>query len=135
MAVSVSQADIEQPLTTIGSLEFVQDLPIYATEQPYEVVGTLPAEQECMRSNVKFEIHEVPILDLRQNLSTVSFDTHGFEIVKEPGLSGFNLADDEQMKDYLLGIVELLKTRFDAEEVVVYNYNVQYPKHKPSTPC
>ena len=116
-------------------MEFVQDLPIYATEQPYEVVGTLPAEQECMRSNVKFEIHEVPILDLRQNLSTVSFDTHGFEIVKEPGLSGFNLADDEQMKDYLLGIVELLKTRFDAEEVVVYNYNVQYPKHKPSTPC
>lgn len=112
----------------LGSFEFIQDLPLYKTEQPYQVVGNLPPEQEPMRTNTKFKTHQVLIHDLRTQVDSFSFENSSFEVIRQPDFEHFNLEDGNGLKAYLLKMAELLKAKFNADEVIIYNYNVFNPQ-------
>jgi hypothetical protein len=113
---------------TLGSFMFAQDSPLYATEKPYQVVGTLPPEQEHMRSNLTFEERDqIPVYDLRNVALSLSLDLHGIEIVEQVGLSAFDLGNETDLKAYLDQVVQLLRQRLSAEIVIIYSYNVSTP--------
>jgi hypothetical protein len=114
---------------TQANFRFVKDSPLYQTEIPYEVVGTLPPEEENLRSNLKWEGHEVPVHDLRQHASSLSIETNGFELIRRKELSVFDLDTETGFADYLSAVLKFLKERFCTDDVIIYNYNVRlYPK-------
>ena len=108
----------------MGTCEFTKDRDIFANEQPYEVVGNLPPEQEEFRANTEYESCDIPVFDLRQEFDSLSLDVHGFEYLKRPDLDGFDIRSENGMRDYLRAVVRFLKEHFQTDDVLVYNYNV-----------
>lgn len=115
----------------VGRLQFIKDSPIFATEQPYEVIGALPPGQEALRNNTEFEFHELPVYDLRQEFGTPSLDVHGFEYLLRPELTSFDTDTEDGLKDYLRAVLVLFQERFQTKDVLVYNYNVRKPSRHP----
>jgi hypothetical protein len=107
-------------------LEFVLDSPSYREEEPYEVLGYLPPEQEGLRSNMKWEPHDVLVYDLRKQFDTLSIDKNGFEFVSRPDLTVPDLTTEKGLEEYLLRGVDFIKERFNSEDVVLWNYNVRH---------
>ncbi|KAK0616845.1 hypothetical protein B0T14DRAFT_568417 [Immersiella caudata] len=116
----------------VGRATFIKDRPVFATEQPYEVVGTLPPEQEHLRRNTEFELGDIPVYDLRQDFEAPSLDTHGFEFLRRPELSAFDIGSEDGLKDYLRAVLAFLQERFQTTDILVYNYNVRNSKERPT---
>jgi len=110
---------------TLASLDFVQDRAIYKHLKPYQVNGQLPPEQEDFRTNLLWETRvNIPIYDVRSNLEALDLETHGFEFFKVPDLSQIDVGTAHGVEMYLQAVVGFLKSHLQAEQVVVYAFNV-----------
>jgi len=107
----------------LGSFTFVKDDPKHLFEEPYEVTGLLPPEEEHMRTNLSYEVHEMPVYDLRTKLDSLSLEVDQFEFSSQPDLPS-SLDTAEGLQAYLLALLKLMKDRFQTKEVVMYNYAV-----------
>jgi hypothetical protein len=109
--------------SVLGSFTFVKDDPKHLLEEPYEVVGLLPPEEEDMRTNLSYEVHEMPVFDIRSRLDILSLEIHQFEFSRQPDLPS-SLDTEEGLQGYILALLKLLKDRYQTEDVVMYNYAV-----------
>ncbi|KAG4429353.1 hypothetical protein IFR05_015165 [Cadophora sp. M221] len=110
MAQVASLASLNLP-TTSAYFRFVNDSPLFETEKPYEIlVGNLPPEQEFMRQNITFSGHPgVPIRDLRPF----------------PSMLHLNVREEDGLKEYLGKTREILIDHLDAEEIIMFDYNIR----------
>lgn len=110
-----------------STLEFLAKLPLYETEKPYLY---LPGPDEGLDPNVtkldnlEFESHAgVLIRDMRQH-SELTFDDCGFEFHDLP--SRYKRFDDAaSIEGYRAETEKLLKARFHAEKVMVYEIRLR----------
>ncbi|MCH6590386.1 MAG: methyltransferase [Proteobacteria bacterium] len=69
----------------------------------------------------EFEEHTVPIGDMREIADTLSIDREGFELLRHTTAVG-DLYDDEAVDNqYYAEIEALLRRRFDADRVVIFD--------------
>jgi hypothetical protein len=97
------------------ALEFLADLPIYKTEQPYQVIPSpdWPEIDRNSLSNIKLQQDSVTIHDLRDQSEQFTLDTAGFEYMrKQPRSLDFSSA--EALELYNRETEDFLKTHFGA---------------------
>jgi len=110
-----------------STLEFLARLPLYETEKPYLY---LPGKDEGLDPNVtkldnlEFEHHsDILIRDMRQH-PELKFDDCGFELHEHPSrYQQFDKASD--IESYRAETEKLLKTRFNAEKVMLYDIRLR----------
>ena len=131
MTLSQTILNLEDLPCARANFRFVKDDPIYQTETPYEAIGTLPPEEEHLRSNLKWEERDVPVHDLRQHVDSLSIETNGFEFLQPKELTTLDWDSEKAVVDYLTSLLKFLKERFHTDDVIIYNYNVRlYPSVK-----
>ncbi|MEE8225717.1 MAG: CmcJ/NvfI family oxidoreductase, partial [Kiloniellales bacterium] len=69
----------------------------------------------------EFEEHTVPIGDMREIADTLSIDREGFELLRHPTAVGDLYDDDAVDNRYYPEIEALLRRRFDADRVVIFD--------------
>jgi hypothetical protein len=110
-----------------STLEFLARLPLYETEKPYLY---LPGKDEGLDpdvvklDNLEYEHHSgILIKDVRQH-PELSFDDCGFEFHEYPSrYKQFETAADTE--GYRAETEQLLKKRFNAERVMVYDIRLR----------
>lgn len=71
------------PSTEI-TLEYLDRLPKYLVEKPYQLALDVPLEDEADRTNVEFKRHSVKLLDIRSISDQIRLEHHGFQLLKLP---------------------------------------------------
>lgn len=102
----------------------------YEKQKPYFFSGSLPPDEEMHRSNLEYEsCPNVLLRDIRGYEDHLDIDRHGFQFIDRRLLSFMDCNTEEHVQEYMLGISEFAKSRFAAELVVCYDYNVCHYIH------
>jgi len=103
---------------------YVVESACHQYEDPYQIVGALPQEQEDFRSNVHFEEHaNIPVFDLRSCSEILSLERHGIELMHCGKMPPVDVRTTAGVEVYLRWIVDAMKKKFSPELIIVYNYN------------
>lgn len=124
-AMAPSLAELTGLPSTSASFMYVVESACHQYEDPYQIVGVLPAEQEEFRSNVHFEEHaNIPVFDLRSCSEILSLERHGIELMHCGKMPPVDVRTTAGVEAYLGWIVDAMKKKFSPELIIVYNYNV-----------
>jgi hypothetical protein len=97
------------------TLEFLADLPIYKTEQPFQVIPSpdWPEIEPTSLSNIKLHQGSVIIHDLRDQDEQFTLDTAGFEFThNEP--QSLDFSSTEALEQYNRNTEDFMKEHFGA---------------------
>jgi len=120
-----SLAELTGLPSTSASFMYVVESACHQYEDPYQIVGALPQEQEDFRSNVHFEEHaNIPVFDLRSCSEILSLERHGIELMHCGKMPPVDVRTTAGVEVYLRWIVDAMKKKFSPELIIVYNYNV-----------
>ncbi|KAF2181560.1 hypothetical protein K469DRAFT_692027 [Zopfia rhizophila CBS 207.26] len=110
----------------LDNLQYLCDLPVYKSEQPYELYG-FPEKQSTTHTNCEFESKPVSVTDVR-NVST-ALETHGFMYLRhvsecELDAKHFETVGGDQsvVESYLCETIELVRGVFEAVDVVCFDW-------------
>ena len=103
-------------------LQYIQDLPKYNKEKPFNLSLSTYAEKAI--SNVELEDRDVPLIDVRDCSNQYSYDTHSFRFLKLPTHSKFDNSEESTIS-YLEEMKTFLMKEFNAESVVCYDIRVR----------
>jgi hypothetical protein len=110
--------------TTHAMLRYIHMSPTFEREKPYHFSGPLNAEDEKSRTNITFEEHDIPIMDVRTEIDKLDLDSHGFKIVSRPYLDYDGLAEPKGLEVYMYCVIGMLKEELNAENAFCYDYRV-----------
>ncbi|KAK7393856.1 hypothetical protein QQX98_013360 [Neonectria punicea] len=110
-----------------AELKYLQWQDLYERERPFQLFIDLPPDAEDRRvSNLVFEKHHVPIVDIRSRYNQFSLDTHGFMIRKhQTAMKDFT--DREAVESiYLPEVEEILRSNLDGVDgCFVFNWRLR----------
>ncbi|KAI1453886.1 hypothetical protein F4805DRAFT_441729 [Annulohypoxylon moriforme] len=121
----------KEPDPIEGKLDYLKRLSKYQQEKPYVLSYGIPLQVESFRSNLEYEEHCVRLLDIRTCSDKPDIDQNGFEVI---------YITDQLMSIYfgtrnndleIQGAQRVLRERFKAEQVIVYDYT---RRREESTP-
>jgi len=124
-----------------ASLSFLDDLPLYETEKPYEL--WLPKEQlpkEIPLTNCQYREHKnVEIHDIRSSDLDLGFKASdaGFNFLHDPlefDFRGEHLlsSDGTMLRKYLSRTVQKVQQEFSADKVLCFDWRYRKAKQPPS---
>ncbi|KAI0433437.1 hypothetical protein F5Y09DRAFT_298929 [Xylaria sp. FL1042] len=100
------------------TLKFIQDLPLYEREKPYNLsYGTY---NDGVATNVKNETREVHLTDIRGREDQFSYASNSFRFVTLPPHTTLDGTEQAAVK-YLEEIREFLVSEFEADKVIIYD--------------
>jgi len=110
-------------------LQFLQDLPVYKREQPFDLYG-YPEQQADTQTNCQFETKAVTVTDARENI-TPTIETHGFMYLKHESSCELHAkhfeavgGDNKMVMEYLCETVDLVQRLFNAVDVICFDWRV-----------
>lgn len=124
---SVGDSLSSKHLTAIqGGFSYIADSPKWNDEKPYYISGSLPKDQEHMRTNLEYAAHTLALHNLRGHEHNLRMERNGFELVKYPPEVSLSLdaEDEDRTQDYLEATALWLEGRFQAEKVLCYAFRV-----------
>ena len=115
----------EQQHTEISSLQFIKWTDLYNTEKPYQIFIDLPPSTP--RTNVDFEVKDVPFRDIRGKETSFELDTHGFMMRHTEEVKGLDEDPTAEFmeKVYLPSVENLVKKEVKgADRVKIFDWRV-----------
>lgn len=107
------------------ALDYVVPSVRYDTEKPYLLSLDVPVEDEPDRSNLEFAEVYVDAADARPINNSLSVEVNGFELVDVgPGFVAKYFNGQDKATE-LAGIHALMKEKFQAEKVIIYDHAVR----------
>ena len=107
-------------------LRYLDRLPLYGVEKPYQCTIPIWHVPGVSQSNISTSEHDVIVHDISDHKEAFSADVHGFEV--QPfltNLSNEDLASNETIEtEYFNECRAFLKQSFGAEEVFIFDYVV-----------
>ena len=116
---------------TLTTLNFLSDLPIYKTEQPYELYG-FPEQTSELQTNCRFDnVKDVVIHDVRDRMDEFTLDGAGFTFIRhtsqcELKAEHFETAPEgnDVVTAYLEETMNLVKGYLGADHIVCFDWRV-----------
>ncbi|RDW67054.1 hypothetical protein BP5796_09803 [Coleophoma crateriformis] len=111
------------------SLSFLSELPLYATEKPYDIYREVPAGVPT--SNCEFEEHHnIKVYDVRKIQSSFDLDSSGFKLLRAPSKIDVNSIDfkdrtSDSTMVYLRDTVNLVKEELGANRVLCFDWRLR----------
>ncbi|KAF2195032.1 hypothetical protein K469DRAFT_544469 [Zopfia rhizophila CBS 207.26] len=121
--------------TTIASLNYLDKLDLYEEEKPFVCTIAPWSIPGAKRNNLSLTAYDTIVTDMRLHLDELSTDVHGFSVTKSASkISHANFGDDEYVREhYFSECVALLKSRFNAEKVHIFDHTVHQDPGKQLT--
>ena len=108
------------------SLKFLQNNPLFRVEKPFSIMLPSPLPNNAPKTNQEWEVHDVPIYDVRDHKSEFTMEKNCFTWIDEPSkaLQIIDLDPEAFMGLYIQETVEFLEKTFQPDRIVCYDYRV-----------
>lgn len=111
-------------------LQFLQDLPIYKHEQPYDLYG-YPEQQSETQTNCEFENKAVTVIDAREGIPP-TIETHGFMYFQHQSSCELDAkhfetvgGENKVVVEYLAETIDLVQRMLNAVDVICFDWRVR----------
>lgn len=115
--------------TVEAHIEYLQRLPLYQQEKPFQLFVPIDEQDQDARStNLAFEQKKQTFVDIRERVNEFSLDLHGFQIQAVPKTFDSQLFKSRQSveKEYLPEIERLLKGLGDGcDRVFIFDWRLR----------
>jgi hypothetical protein len=106
----------------------------YESEKPYYYSAPLPAEEEHLRTNLKYStVDDITVVDVRDVRDQISLDKQGFEYFDAPANLTYAALAEKGLEVYLKDATSFLRFRLNAQLILVYDYRVRGTSGFPSS--
>ena len=116
----------------LTGLNFLKDLPTYATDKPYYFVEQFTELPQSLTTNCQYETKDVVLQDARGTESQFSLERNGWEYLKHGSKVSLDIEaylgshhSQDIVNEYLLECVQLIQARFKASRIICFDWRVR----------
>ena len=115
---------VTEPLS--ATVAYLANEPKYNHEKPYDI--KYESKDSLPSTNVKTELHQVKIHDLRNSEHNLSFERNGISVLRiKPAISYEDFSDTKKIVDlYLPQLAQDLRSHLGAARVQIFEHVVSH---------
>jgi hypothetical protein len=126
LRLTTAKLDPSNLPTVETRVQFYKPLAIHEGEKPYECEFSVNAAPNARKSNIEYDERGIVVRDIRGVEGEFTLEKNGFEIMKHQSTlqQGDYASRDIIENVYLPECIEIVRRRYDADEVFVLGFNV-----------